>query len=164
MSKMIARIVFVLVVSLSSRAQAFIGSPTLDPPKPLAGQVVSVDIYAGVCDAFTVDPPVITRAGNNIGMLLQSISNPPSSDFCILPTGTYVFPLGSFQAGTYLLRVDRVYMGFTGGTVTETLGVLSFTVTNPASSVPALGLSGTLVLILMLLGVSVSALRRRVQL
>jgi hypothetical protein len=125
-----------VLVSVVQVAHAFVDPPLLVPTNLAAGQTISIDITAGVCDAFTTDPATIARSGNSIHMTLQAVSAPPASDFCIYPTGTYAFAVGAFDPGVYLLQVDRVYIG-PNGLVTQTLGVLPFAVAGPAS-LPAL--------------------------
>ena len=52
-------------------------------------------------------------------------------------------PIGSFPPGSYTLQVNRWYQDGFGGTTTETLGVLPFTVEGaaaPPTPLPALGL------------------------
>lgn len=164
LTKLVTLSLALVFVATAHLAYAFVDPPTLDPPHPLAGQETSVDIYAGVCDMFTSDPPVITRTGNNIRMVLQAISAPPSSDYCFYPILTYEFSLGSLESGDYSLQVDREYMSFTGPIVTQTLGVLSFTISNPQVSVPVLGRTGIVGLVLVLLLAAAVALRRRIRL
>jgi hypothetical protein len=162
MGRIVVALAFAFPFALISTAHAFVDPPTLDPAHPLSGQTVSVDIYVGGCDMFMIDPPAITRSGNTIRMVLQSIST-PFSDFCIYPTGTYVFPVGTFPAGAYSLQIDRVYMDFNGLPVTQILGVLAFTATAPVSGVPALGCSGTFLFAGLLLVLAVMPLRRRMR-
>ena len=154
----LAKLLLVLAFAAGAQfAHAFVDPPVLVPPNPVAGQTVSINIRAGVCDLFTTDPPTITRSSNSIHMVLQSASSPDPT-FCNYPTGTYAFVVGVFDAGSYSLQVDRVYIG-NDGPVTATLGILSFTVTAPASA-PALDLFGIITLALTLLVAAALALRR----
>jgi len=137
---------------------ATVGVPVLVPPHPVAGQLVQISVGAGGCDAFSAYPPTtVTLTGNNIRIDLSAVStiNPT----CFLPFGDYVFPVGSFEPGNYSLQVDRTYLGGSGLT-TETLAIIPFGVAAIAT-IPALDLPGTLLLIILLLGVSVRTRRRR---
>jgi hypothetical protein len=64
---------------------------------------------------------------------------------CNYPISAGATPIGSFPLGSYTLQVDRWYQDDLGdgGTITETLGVLPFTVEGtaaPPTPLPALGL------------------------
>ena len=143
---------------ITRAASAFVDPPALSPANPNAGQMISVSIRSGGCDGFTdYPPPVVTRSGNNIRIVIQSVWAPSGSDFCFLPVGTSLFPVGSFNAGVYSLQVDRTYLGFSGP-VTETLGTLAFAVV-PVASIPALGLWGKVALCIALV-VALSVGRR----
>jgi len=142
----------------SPLARAFVGPPSLVPPNPVAGQLVSVAVTAGVCDDFTADPTTITRSGNNIHIILPSVSS-FDPDFCFYPVGTAVYPVGSFPDGSYTLQVDRTYPWF-NGYVIQPLGTLTFTVA-PAASVPLLGVAGSILLGLVLVIAAFLARRGR---
>lgn len=131
----------------SPLARAFVGPPSLVPPSPVAGQLVSVAVTAGVCDSFTSDPTTITRTGNAIHIVLPSV-NSFDPEFCIFDIGTAIFPVGSFTAGMYTLQVDRTYPTYNGNVI-QHLGTLTFTVA-PAVSVPLLGGGGLFLLGLVL--------------
>lgn len=127
----------------SPLARAFVGPPSLVPPNPVAGQLVSVAVTAGGCDSFINYPPTTTRTGNAIHIVLLSVFSFDSS-FCLYPVGTAVYPVGSFPIGTYTLQVDRTYLATTGYVV-QPLGVLTFTVT-PLVSAPLLSVAGLFLL------------------
>ena len=131
----------------SPLVRAFVGPPSLVPPNPVAGQLVSVAVTAGVCDDFTSDPTTITRTGNNIHIVLPSV-NSFDPEFCNLQIGTAVYPVGSFAAGLYTLQVDRTYPTYNGDVI-QPLGLLTFTVV-PLASVPLLGVAGLFLLGLVL--------------
>ena len=152
------RIAFAIAgVVIAQTARAFVDAPVLVPPNPTAGQTVSVSITSGICDAFTNNPPpTITTVGNNIRIVIESVSEPDG--FCVFPPSTSVFPVGAFDAGTYSLQVGRTYNS-TSGPVTETLGTLAFVVT-PIASVPALGLWGKVTLCLALVVALVTGTKR----
>lgn len=152
------RFIAALLVLVSQTAQAFVDPPTLAPPNPTAGQTVSVSITSGICDAFTNNPPpTITTVGNNIRIVIESVSEPDG--FCVFPPSTTsVFPVGAFDAGTYSLQVDRTYNS-TSGPVTETLGTLAFVI-KPIASTPTLTVWGEVILCIALLGVGATMRRR----
>lgn len=132
-----------VVLFASPRASAFIGPPSLVPPNPIAGQLVSVAVESGVCDAFTTDPTTITRSGNSITIILPSVFA-FDPEFCFFPIGTAVFPVATLETGAYTLQVDRTYLGG-NGYIIESIGTLAFTVA-PPPSVPMLGLAGLFLL------------------
>ena len=144
-------------VLFAPTARAFIDPPYLTPEHPIAGDVVSVNIRSGMCDAVGTIPgyPSITREGNAVRILLWSVSN-IDPILCNYPPGTGTYAVGTFDAGSYTLQVDRRYFGDLGGVLTETLGVIPFTVTaagSEASAVPAVDGMWCSVLILGVTGV-----------
>jgi len=157
MFKCVAWSVLGLVLLAFGQASfAFVDPPVLVPPNPVAGELVSVSITAGVCDAFAAYPPTtVTRTGNSIQLNLSAVV--AGGGFCVFPSGANIFPVGSFEPGAYSLQVDRTYSNI-GGTFTETLGVIPFGVT-AAAQVPALGLTGMIALIALLLMASIGRLR-----
>jgi len=135
------------LLALSRLAFATVGTPVLQPSQPRAGELVSVVVFAGGCDAFSDDPPPqVTRISGTVRIVLSAVSS--IDPFCVFPAGASKFPVGTFGAGTYRLQVDRTYAGFFGQT-TETLGVLRFEVAAMAS-VPALDDVGAPALIALL--------------
>lgn len=156
MCKCVARSMLgLLLLTLAQPSFAFVDPPVLVPPNPEVGQVVSVSVTAGVCDTFTSDPPTVTRTGNNIRINLASVST--IDPFCVFPTGAVVFAVGTFEAGSYTLQVDRTYLGRTGQ-VTETLGIIPFGVA-AIPVIPALDTFGALLLIALLLAGSSMRIR-----
>jgi len=156
------RIVFaflLVLVAFERPAQAFVDPPVLVPQHPFAGQPVSVSIREGMCDSLAAyPPPTLTHDGKNIHLVIQSWST-TDLEFCTSPILTDVFPIGSFAAGSYAVQVDRIYPSG-NGPVTETLGVLPFTVSNPAS-VPTLSTAGAIGLGMMLMILALLFGRRR---
>ena len=135
---------------------AVVGTPVLVPTHPVAGQLVQVSVYSGGCDTFSTYPlPTVTRAGDEIRIDLPGVFT--VDPFCIFPFGDSLFPIGTFQPGNYSLQVDRTYVG-TQGRTTETLAVIPFGVTAIAT-VPALDVSRTLLLMLLLSGISLMRMR-----
>jgi hypothetical protein len=126
-------------------AHAFVDPPWITPENPQAAETVYVNLRHGFCDVILVGgiPPQITQSGNAVRILLWSVHNTDPT-LCNYPIWTGAVPVGSFLPGSYTLQVDRWYQDELGeGTITETLGVLSFTVEGaaaPPTPLPALGL------------------------
>ena len=155
-----------LVFSLFAQtADAFIDPPYLTPEDPVAGEMVSVNIRDGICDAILGLPgwPQITQDGNAIRILFWSASN-DDPILCNYPIGTGIFAVGAYPAGSYTLQVDRSYFEGFGTLLTETLGVIPFTVTGgatPPVSAPALSKASLGILALGFVGFAVWTLRCR---
>jgi hypothetical protein len=119
----------IALVALVPSAHAFIDPPYLTPQHPTAGETVSVSIRSGICDAVGTIPgyPQIARQGNTIRIVLWGVS---STDpiLCNFPIGIGTYAVGAYPSGSYTLQVDRNYQDDLGGIVTETLGVIPFTV------------------------------------
>jgi len=143
-------------------AHAFFDTPWITPAGPRAGEVVSVTIREGICDAIVEHTgfPQITQQGNAI-RILEYGHHWDDVDLCIYNVGTLTQPVGSFAEGSYTLTVDFIYPDILGPT-TITLGVIPFTVSGvvTAAPVPALTASGKVALLILMLGAAVRALRR----
>ena len=147
-------------------ADAFIDPPYLTPEDPVAGEMVSVNIRFGICDAIAGDfanYPQITHEGNAIRILFWSTSD-DDPILCNVPIGTGSHTVGAYPAGAYTLQVDRSYFEGLGTLLTETLGVIPFTVTGgatPPMSAPALSKASLGILALGFVGFAVWRLRGR---
>jgi hypothetical protein len=126
-------------------AYAFVDPPWVTPEHPQANETVDVNLRFGICDVILTGqiPPEITQSGSSVRILLWSVHNTDPT-LCNYPIWTAAVPVGSFPPGSYTLQVDRWYQsGLGGGTTTETLGVLPFTVEGgaapPATPLPTLG-------------------------
>lgn len=148
----------VLLIFFQNSAHAFVDPPVLVPTNPVAGQTVSINVTAGDCDVMGGAPPVVSIQGSNIHVLLQS-GHSIDPEFCTFPTFTASYVIGSFGPGSYVMQVDRTYLG-DNGTVTETIGTLAFTVTALAGT-PTLGGWGRALLLCAFLTTALIALRRR---
>lgn len=163
----LGRLLAVVLVMCAGRASAFLDPPYITPANPTAGELVSVNIYGGGCDAIIGLPgyPQITRQGNDIHIVFFSVHY-GDPQMCNLGNGTATTTIGSFSAGTFTLEVERRYMSFSGPWIQETLGVIPFVVsggpeTRPveASTLSAAGLAG---LLLALIAAARFALRRNI--
>jgi len=145
-------------------AHAFVDSPWITPATPRAGEILSVNVRGGICDVFVERPgyPQITRNGNSV-RILEYGNHESFQDFCIYGNWTVTEPVGIFSPGDYTLTVDFLYENYPFGYATITLGVIPFTVTGaaPAAPVPTTGLSGLVVLLLLLPSLAVWILRTR---
>jgi hypothetical protein len=146
-------------------AHAFFDPPWITPAAPIAGEVVSVNIRMGICDAIVFSPgfPQLMQEGNAI-RILEYGDHVTFDDFCIFDIGTATHPIGTFPPGDYTLTVDFTYDNYPFGPATITLGVIPFTVSGaepaavPVRSSSLLGLSA---LLLLLAGLAVWELRMR---
>lgn len=152
--------VVLTVAFVSQAAHAFVDPPVLVTTNPVTTHPVLISITAGVCDAVAGDPyppPAVTRNGTNIRMVVWTVTSLDPEE-CFYDTGAVTLVVGTFPIGSYVLQVDRMYLGG-GGPVTETIGTLTFTVSAPAAA-PALSAFSVSLLALLLLGAAYSAFRR----
>ena len=161
------RIVLILALVLvlaAPSAHAFFDPPWITPAAPRAGEIVSVSIHGGICDAILEHAgyPQITQAGNSI-RIVEYGDHVDTVDWCIYGVGTLTVPIGAFQAGDYTLTVDFTYDNYPLGLTTITLGVIPFTVAGvtSAASVPTSTISGRLALLILISGSAIWALRMR---
>lgn len=72
-------------LSTSVMAQTIVDTPILNPPAPLAGQTVHVELHGIPCVFYFSGPdypPVVSRNGNAVRLVVQAyVSSDP--DFCI---------------------------------------------------------------------------------
>jgi len=155
-----------LFVLFAQSAPAFFDPPWITPEAPRAGEIVSVNIHGGICDAILEWPgyPQITQEGNAI-RILEYGYHVDFEDFCIYGVGTLTEPIGAFPPGDYTLTVDFLYNDFAFGYTIITLGVVPFTVTGAVSAtpVPASDSSGLVALLLLMASLAVWKLRTRRQ-
>lgn len=141
---------FFLAMTTVLSAQAFYDPPTLNPPAPVAGQEISIDIRAGDCHLFDGDPRdgVVTRDGDQIKIVVPARFN----GFCTFPTRTRPYVVGTFPPGSYTLEVWYQLAWVSGGGPPRFMGRLSFDVTPQGAvteiAIPALSPLSKLFLIL----------------
>ena len=151
----------------AQRASAFLDPPYLTPANPVAGELVSVNIYGGECDLVDMGinwPPPVTQQGNEITILFTGIHE-GDPEFCYYGVGTATYPVGTFPPGSYTLDVERRYGTPFGTWAQETLGIIPFTVSvapqqQPVAA-PALTSAGVIALLLALIGAALRNLRKR---
>lgn len=164
-------VVFALVLLLplfSSAARAEFGVPYVTPSSPVAGEALSVNIYVHqqeYCDAILSIPgyPQITREGGEITILFYG-SRYESMDTCQYMPGLATESIGIYPPGTYRLTVNLRYGNAGGEFVTDTLGVVPFTVSAVPSepvAVSAWNRLSAISCVLLLLICGVAALRGR---
>jgi hypothetical protein len=159
---------FVFALALCAQpAWAFLDAPYITPANPVAGELVSVNIYGGECDLVddgVVWPPPVAQQANELTILLTG-GHEENPEFCYFNIGNHAYPVGVYASGTYTLRVDWRYSTFNGW-VTQTLGTIPFTVSNTPQQqpveAPALSNAGLAGLLLMLIAASLLALRRKI--
>ena len=154
-------------VAFAQTAHGFLDPPYLTPTLPRVGDPISVNIHDGICDGIIGIPgyPEATQDRSSIRILLWSVSY-TDPILCNIPEGTGAYVVGIFPPGSYTLQVDREYFGDLGEILTETLGVIPFTVSGGVDQpVALLALStyglGTLGLVLLI--AARSKLRRSTQ-
>lgn len=120
----------------ATRSSAFVLSPTLTPTSPLAGEVLSIDVTAGICDVFlgSTTPIPVTRSGTDLRVVLPS-HHESNITFCNLGIGTGRYITTSFPAGTYTLQIDRSYSTIFG-TVTRPLATVPLVVRGVPQATP----------------------------
>jgi hypothetical protein len=156
-----------LALAISAQpALAFLDPPYIAPPNPSSSELISVNIYGGGCDyadGGVVWPPPVSREGNELRILLTG-GHEEDPEFCYFGVGTFTAPVGVYPEGEYTLRVDWRYSTFNGW-VTETLGVIPFTVTGTPPQTPleapTLNLEGIGSLLLALIASVLHNLRSR---
>jgi hypothetical protein len=162
------RALWTLAFALSAQpAFAYLDPPYLTPANPSYADPISVNIYGGECDLVDggmVWPPLVTQQGNDLTILLGG-AHETDPEWCYYGIGTATFPVGSLPSGSYTLTVERRYTSLLGW-VTETLGVIPFTVTGAAPQTPVeaptLSPAGTGSLLLALIAAVLRNLRGRV--
>jgi hypothetical protein len=159
-----------LVFALALCAQpawAFLDPPYLTPANPVAGELVSVNIYGGECDVAdtgVIWPPPVTQQGNSIVIHFTGIHE-VNPEWCYFDVGTATYSVGTFPPGNYTLDVERRYGTIFGEWAQETLGIIPFTVSAAPQQqpieTPTLNLAGLTALLLVLIGAVLHDLRKR---
>jgi hypothetical protein len=149
-------------------AAAFLDPPYLTPEHPTAGDTVSINIRAGVCDGIGSGHgyPRISQEGSHVRIIVWSVSY-HDSELCFLPIWTNTIAVGAYPAGSYTLQVDRDYFDGGGDLRTESLGAIPFTVAGSGVvpqpvAAPALDAYGLALLLLGLIGIVWWERRQRV--
>jgi hypothetical protein len=159
---------FTLALALCAQpASAFLDAPYLTPANPVAGELVSVNVYGGECDLLDYGitwPPPITQQGDAITILFTGVHE-VNPEWCYYGVGTSTYPVGTFPPGNYTLDVERRYGTVFGEWAQETIGIIPFTVSavpqQQPIEAPTLSRDGLAVLLLALVGVVLQNLRRR---
>jgi len=157
--------ILLLVLALARPVSAFIGSPYLTPQHPTENDAISVNLYSDQCDVVDAGipwPPPVTSQESQVTILFTGIHE-EDPEFCYFGVGTSSYPVGTFLPGSYTLNVERRYMDFSGW-IQETLGVITFTVSDVPSpqpiEAPTLSAAGLGGLLLALLAMALLALAR----
>lgn len=162
------RRLLILALALGTQpALAFLDPPYLTPANPTSADIVSVNIYGGECDfadGGVIWPPPVARQENELTILLTG-GHEEDPELCYFDVGTLTAPIGAYPPGTYTLVVNWRYSTFSGW-ITETLGVIPFTVSaaprQPPVEAPTLSGAGLTGLLLALVGIVLRVLRKRV--
>jgi hypothetical protein len=156
------RMTYLLAAILSfsaPAAYAFLDPPWITPAAPRAGEVVSVNIRDGICDAIFFRPgyPQITQLGNAIH-LVEYGHHWDTQDLCVYEIGHLIEPIGVYPPGNYTVTVDFAYDDALYGPTVITIGVVEFAVVGATTAAPV-PVFGNLSLVGMLLLVSSLAFR-----
>lgn len=158
-------LLFLVLVLLYPQALfAFITDPELEPNPAVAGQAVNVLLTTGICDGILggTDNPAITVDGQGIDVLIDGVreSNPI---WCNIPVVDHTLPIGSYEAGGYVVTVRFRYDPFGLPVETEILGEIPLSVQGQPTpqSVPGLGFKGIFVSIMMIFFMGGLACARR---
>ena len=161
------RIVPILAVVLALAAcdaQAFFDPPWITPGAPRAGEPVFLNVHGGICDVFVERPgyPQVSQNGSDI-RIVEYGNRETFDDFCIYGIWTVTEPIGTFSPGSYTLTVDFTYENYPFGYETITVGIVPFTVVGatPAAPVPVVSPLWKFVLLVLISGIAVRALRMR---
>jgi hypothetical protein len=150
----------------ASDAQAFFDPPWITPVAPRAGEIVSVNIRGGVCDAIFEHAgfPQLTQQDNSIH-LLEYGDRAATGDLCVYDIGHLARPIGVFPPGDYTVTVDFTYENYPFGYETITLGIVPFAVVGATSAapVPATSLLWKFVLLALISGIGARAFQMRLR-
>jgi len=156
----------VLALALPAQGASALDPPYITPAHPMAGEAISVVVRGDACNLIedgVVWPPPVTQQGSVITILFNGIRE-GDPEFCYYSSDAIAYPVGAYAAGSYTLQVNWRYGTFSGW-VTETLGVIPFTVSAAPSQqpieAPTLSIAGLGVLGLALLAVVLRDLRNR---
>jgi len=156
--------VALLLAMVSPSAQAFFDPPWITPTAPMAGEIVSVNMRMGDCDARVEHPgyPQITTQGNAIHLLVYG-HHWDTQDLCVYPIGQGAESIGAFPPGDYTVTVDFAYDNYPFGIAIIALGVVPFTVTGVATAapVPVATSSWKFVLLVLISSIAARALQVR---
>ena len=119
-----------------------------------------VTFSSGYCDGFGV--PQVTRDGTYVHFIISG-AHSTDYDFCNYDTLDRRYLLGSFGPGSYIVQVDRTYVG-DKGVETHPMGTLDLIVSTPSPlPIPMLDLLGLVGLGLALIGAVVRQRRHESQ-
>jgi len=138
-----------------------VSPPVLVPLSPLAGDILSIDVTAGNCDAFlgSTTPIPVTQNGTNLRVVLPSLHE-TNSLFCNYGSGTGRYVISAFQAGTYMLQIERSY-STVFGTVVDPLATTQLVVRGVAQEMRIPTLSSFFKLLLILASVVVTGMYQK---
>jgi hypothetical protein len=141
-------------------------APFPTPSNPTAGEFVWVNVRGTECDLVDdgiVWPPPVTQQGDVITIVFTGIHE-EDPEFCYFSSDLRTYPVGAYPAGAYTLQVDWRYGTFSGW-VTQTLGVIPFTVidapTRELVEIPTLTGAGLGSALLILIATALRCLRSR---
>ena len=144
------------LLALCVQRASALDPPYITPSNPRAGEPISVIVRGDACNLIesgVIWPPPVTQQGSVITILFNG-NRQGDPEVCYYSSAARAYPVGVYAAGSYALQVNWRYSTF-GGWVTETLGVIPFTVSAAPSQqpieAPTLNIAGLGVLALALL-------------
>lgn len=160
LSRYFQRLLAALALMSAYPASAFVSPPVLVPSSPLAGEVLSIDVTAGICDVFlgSITPIPVTQDGTNLRVVLPS-RHEGSGTFCNFGTSTGRYVISSFPAGIYTLQIDRNYLTVFGPVV-KPLATTQLVVRGVMHETP-IPATSPLALLILVAGLAFIAARKR---
>ena len=149
---------------VADTSHAYINTPFITPTSPAAGQMLSINVDAGVCDGIISEPgyPQVSQVGGDVRIVLAALRYTDSEE-CILPSGVATVSFGTLPEGSYQVTVDVFYYAGFGTPTIETIGVLPLVVRAAAVGpvgAPATTPMGLAMLVTLLMGVAMSRQRK----
>lgn len=162
-TKMLFYGLILILGALRGVAHAYVGTPLLETPNPIAGESIRVALPIGECDGYFVtdNPPLITRTGQVVRVDVTT------RDWltCNFPSANWRFSAGSYETGLYQIQIYRTHIFAFSGSPPETTLATTFSVnvaagTQPLVAVPVGGSFWTTLLVLSIGMVALSRWRR----
>ena len=159
----IKNVLFGLILFLGALrgvAYAYVGTPLLETPNPIAGESIRIALPVGECDGYFVtdNPPLITRTGQLVRVDVTT------RDWltCNFPSANWKFSAGSYEAGAYQIQIYRTHIFAFSGSPPETTLAATFSVNVAAGTQPLVSVSvgGSIWALLLVVAIGVLALSR----
>lgn len=142
--------IFILILGgFQGTASAYVGTPSLEPLNPVAGEIIRVSVPIGDCDGYFVtdNPPPVVRNGQSIRVDITT----REIGTCVFPRGDWSFPVGSYEVGNYEIEVYRTHIPIFSGypPVTTLIAAFSVNVASGTQSVVPVPVGGSFWIMLL---------------